>query len=995
MPNSRDKSFAMGHKYSKTIMEAMKRKRLYIGRMPNFTTDYKPKQFLEAHNKVYRKIMYGMSYRKQRNTTIHDFFQDPLINDLFMLGDKEIHVHIYDVKTRKKVMEMDSHVNTVRQLHTALGMFRTSLFVYIFDPAYDIIDQIGKIPWRVRQMIPHAKARGYKISENFLKEAQILVKINDPSDPRDLKKIIIDALDVSSIGEISSSSISIKLFSHIKIMELFFPRSLDTEFSSILSTLSSMRPKIILNSDWKTSSELELSNFNALMKSIYTIGASMAKCIGKIEGIINKLSDAMSNMPYRDFYTIQYNLAGIHRFSPYHAELLCDLLFDWSRFKSKKIASRAREMFLSETKGRPTFRYKNSSGKFHSSFHHPEFFKNGSSEYKVSITFKKKLYNTALFNKWYILDIRQKALNLLRKMHKLAELFLTNIRSGLMGAATMTKIKPISGKNYLTSSGYAISAYMRSELNMKPDILFWTSNAPGAVRAGIRTIQTREWAVAISFYEFTCGIFPSINSAEKWVEEKYRNLGELFNKIQIRSNEKYTPYFPIQSLPDARQYIGSKISNFAVAINQLGKISYEVLSSGFEVSTLEAMTTCPDIRLKDGQIISRIWPGKNVHFPAKTEMSNGFVLPNEIIMKPRNLLISAQVSLNLGEWVNSIKWMNNLTPTGRQSYYILDFLKLRNPFYSGISSLKIQKFNGLVGVGVHGRGHSDPNYFPEKVPKVMAAHNAGLSIINIVPVIGQGTITNCNKDGSFKKTKKWYNVFGDVFIKHNLIDPEEKMKGGTKYVEIVSNSTNYFKRYHLPTVVLPKESFNIYEKLSNHHDMMGKSDKEILQEIGTWLNMKANNASGVKNSFKDIVSKKQAKYIMIGYQIKIYEDFNYLESNGMNKNLFQTPILDIDGKIQYYPCIEQWFANIEGKKIDGTLIKMNPLLESAFEKILKKNRLIQEYFKDNLSADVFSDLLDESRRSTNTSSWFNRPYNKNKFGDWPAIYNLFKFRPFR
>ena len=132
MPNPRDKSFTIGYRYTKDIMEQMQKKQLYIARMPKFTEEYHPKQFLEAHTKTYRKIMYGMTWRERRKITIHDFFQLPFINDLYKLGEKEIYVHIYDVKSRKKVMEMDSHKNTIRQLYTAIK--RRDLFVYVFDP---------------------------------------------------------------------------------------------------------------------------------------------------------------------------------------------------------------------------------------------------------------------------------------------------------------------------------------------------------------------------------------------------------------------------------------------------------------------------------------------------------------------------------------------------------------------------------------------------------------------------------------------------------------------------------------------------------------------------------------------------------------------------------------------------------------------------------------------------------------------------------------------
>ncbi len=894
--------------------------------------------------------------------------------------------------------------------------------------------EILSLPWRFENRIANSFA--YSTSLRVVDDVHINIIINDIEEERSLSEIILEALNLSEVPEgLGEESISFNLLRHPKILGKFFPKTGSTsEYSSILNFEAGNRPKIQLDSDPSVSDKLAADNFLSLMVSTYTIAAAVAKTSSGRKVLASKMNLPVgkfsSQGAKRDFHQIQSAIASVHRLMPQHAEIFADMFFIWNCFGD--LTREAKRLFLQSNDGEPTFitpvTQPDGQTRYESSFYHPELFTDSKSpEYEVVQFFNQITrsgrpwyYKNTVFMQYVSKNTKQLIAPLLNRMDSISKLYLTRIPEIKRSiAGNSSPGNTISGVQIPNSFGFIATNYMHQVLELQDDTAFWIQKTWDLINLGKkttnteqRTIQSREWGVAHSLYKYVCGVFPSISEAESLVESYCGQSNLIFNRKQ-----NHVQYQELQQNPNAIQFIGKKMSEKVVQISQLGAERVIISASGFESATLDSLFSLPaesKIMLLDGSIIDKVNPGEVLDIP----MGSTTILPNKEIQElaadfkliSNKIYIGTQVPLKLGKWACDI-WNPVYTPTRHiQSHYIIDFIIYQNQFVGGIVESAISSNKGFYGIGVHGRVTSDKNYLPKKIPKVMMAHDAGFSIINQVRTPGEGITTNCDKNGNFgAESKTWENIFGEVFVHEGLIDPEAIMDGtDQKFVEIYPTSTSvlkhptnlekwtYSKRYHLPTVVLSQQASYAYEKLRNHHEMIGKNHKELLQVLAKWVIGKKSNPTAFSDRFKGVVTMYHAHQILLGFQVMLYEDISNMPY-GVAQTHWRNPILDDENKIQFYPCgIEQWFANIEG--IDAEThepLRMNPLLEGIFEYIIPHSEQIVTFYQSFLGSSEFNVFVSNyATAQFDSSSWFNQEYNVNRFGKWYPLFAPYNYKKY-
>lgn len=509
---------------------------------------------------------------------------------------------------------------------------------------------------------------------------------------------------------------------------------------------------------------------------------------------------------------------------------------------------------------------------------------------------------------------------------------------------------------------------------MDDSIRFWLPSTVSQIRSKNEFLQTRHWAVGQACLQYMQGIFPSQNMDDRLIESNPDAYGrsspealtEYFcgqTDLIFKQIQSYWPYEMLNSFGNSRQFIGKKLADNLVTISQLGLSEVCLMGSGMEVSTYNALISSPDGTLYN--------PGE---------------ITESVIY--RLAYVANQVKLPLGSFDGAGTWeIERTASTLRQSHMIIDFIAFENHFYGGTQADQINKHKRFYGIGVHG-GIGYGYYLEKKVPKVMTVHEAGLSMFNIVTKRGNGVYSKIvlnDAETEWDLTKSHDEVFGQMMLDLGYISQSD--------IQDITTPTTFengvkYRRYHLPTVVIGRNPGEAYLKLKNHPDMIGMFDKEILQEIGNWMYNRLDDKT-LETNFKGIISNTYARSILMGFQVKIHEDYDSLPSG--DKDLWQTPIFDANGKIEFYSCINQWFANLEGvDAISGDPLQMNPILEAAFGSLNNRKLELTSFYQQVLGAnyDVYTDYVASQDHS---ARWY---YDRHEYDGYYPLWYAYGYSPF-
>lgn len=93
----------------------------------------------------------------------------------------------------------------------------------------------------------------------------------------------------------------------------------------------------------------------------------------------------------------------------------------------------------------------------------------------------------------------------------------------------------------------------------------------------------------------------------------------------------------------------------------------------------------------------------------------------------------------------------------------------------------------------------------------------------------------------------------------------------------------------------------------------------------------------------DILNVGYAKGIIQGFQV-ITDDVAWTTEFSRNRH-FGYPILSSGGEVQFHPEIEEWFAHVNGKNLDGSHFPMNPVYEAYRRQLLFKQKQLVAFYQ--------------------------------------------------